>query len=145
MKRAFIAFMICFMCIMQVSAQNDWFWQNPIPQGNALFDIQIIDTETVVAVGGSGTVIKTTNNGTTWTQVHHTGEVLEDLRALSFINTQIGYCAGSNGRILKTEDGGSTWENLRSNTENTLYDIQFASASTGWCAGAEGVILKNSK
>jgi hypothetical protein len=35
-----------------------WFWQNPLPQGNHLYDIFVFDENTAIAVGHSSTVIK---------------------------------------------------------------------------------------
>ena len=43
-----------------------WFWQNPLPQGNHLTSIRFTDANTGYAVGDYGTILKTTNGGTNW-------------------------------------------------------------------------------
>ena len=41
-----------------------WFWQNPLPQGNTLTSVSYIDQNTGWAVGLKGTILKTTNQNT---------------------------------------------------------------------------------
>lgn len=36
----------------QSFAQQGWFWQNPLPQGNPLYGISFTDANTGTAVGG---------------------------------------------------------------------------------------------
>src|ERR1043166_5195450 len=43
-----------------------WFWQNPLPQGNDLFNVAAIDGQHALAIGASGTILQTTDAGTTW-------------------------------------------------------------------------------
>src|SRR5262249_22966559 len=44
-----------------------WFWGNPLPQGNTLHDIAFMPgTTTGYAVGDFGTILKTTDAGSTW-------------------------------------------------------------------------------
>ena len=33
---------------------DDWFWQSPLPQGNDLNDIQVLDGHPVIAAGNVG-------------------------------------------------------------------------------------------
>jgi photosystem II stability/assembly factor-like uncharacterized protein len=49
-----------------IFAQESWSWQNPLPQGNILTGSFAIDSSTFIAVGGTGTIIKTTNSGSNW-------------------------------------------------------------------------------
>src|SRR5712692_1350425 len=48
-------------------AQSGWFWQNPRPQGNRLNAVSAFGSDTVTAVGELGTIVRTTDGGTTWT------------------------------------------------------------------------------
>jgi hypothetical protein len=43
------------------AAAGGWYWQNPLPQGDALQGVAVLDAATTVAVGGY-TVIKTTDS-----------------------------------------------------------------------------------
>lgn len=60
---------LCFVLMCQSGlafAQPGSFWQNPLPQGNHLTGASVVDTNTVIAVGSAGTVMKTTDGGATW-------------------------------------------------------------------------------
>jgi photosystem II stability/assembly factor-like uncharacterized protein len=43
-----------------------WQWQNPLPDGNAIGGVAFADPLTGWAVGGYGTILKTTDGGVTW-------------------------------------------------------------------------------
>ena len=43
------------------NAQQDWIWQNPLPQGNHLHQVHVFDANVVIAVSDAGIVMKTTN------------------------------------------------------------------------------------
>ena len=59
---------------------------------------------------GVGIVIKTTDGGSTWTQLTPNG--IPGLEAMSFVDMQTGYAAGWDGYVIKTTDGGVTWDTL---------------------------------
>jgi hypothetical protein len=42
-----------------------WKWQNPLPQGNRLNDVEVVSGATAVFVGGAGTILH--RSGETWT------------------------------------------------------------------------------
>ena len=62
MKKLFYILLLMF----PVVAFPQWFWQNPLPQGNPLTSIKFTDANTGYAVGYYGTIIKTTNGGSNW-------------------------------------------------------------------------------
>ena len=68
-------------------------------QGNSLF-----------AVGEFGQVLKSEDNGNTWTP----GKVPTSisLTSIAFANDALGYAVGHDGVVLKTEDGGVNWTKL---------------------------------
>jgi photosystem II stability/assembly factor-like uncharacterized protein len=47
-------------------AQSGWTWQNPLPQGNNLNDVQAVSTDIFYAVGDKGTVLKSVTGGASW-------------------------------------------------------------------------------
>ena len=65
-------------------AQLQWTWQNPLPQGNTLKDLCIIDENTAVAVGYCGTIIKTTDGGFHW-EIMNSGTI-QRMYAVQFVN-----------------------------------------------------------
>lgn len=40
---------------------EDWFWQNPLPQGQGLNGVVFVDAATGTAVGDGGMILHTTN------------------------------------------------------------------------------------
>src|SRR3954462_5117305 len=64
-------------------AENrQWFWQNPLPQGNDLRGASFIDANTATLIGAYGTIIRTTDAGSSWTI--ETSGTTETLWAISF-------------------------------------------------------------
>ncbi len=88
-------------------ADSGWFWQNPLPQGHRLFGVATSDPSTVIAVGDFGTILRTTDGGTTWTLQRSGSD--NSLLAVCFVNADTGWAVGRRGTILHTIDGGATW------------------------------------
>ena len=141
MKR-YLSFLsvLCALALSSLQAQQAWHWQNPLPQGNDLEGVHSFNQTTAIAVGSTGTIIKTTDGGCGW--IFKTSSTNESLRAVFFVNDQVGWVAGNHGIILKTADGGETWIIQNNNPTYTLYSIHFIDVNTGWAVGSSGKILK---
>ncbi len=100
------------------------------------------DATTGYAVGGNGTILKTTDGGPNWSPL--ASGTTATLHALHFpTDAATGYAAGSNGTILRTDDGGATWTQDNSATLKTLRALHFPlSSEVGYAAGDAGTILK---
>lgn len=104
-----------------------------------------VDTVTGYIVGGNGKVIKTTNGGANWNEIHDEGGMI--LRAVQFpTNVLTSYAVGDldtgSGTILKTVDG-STWVRQTSNTTDDIRGVHFpVDVGTGWAVGDGGHIVK---
>ena len=61
-------FAVWSLSIKTLSAQLDFEWQNPLPQGNGLRSVSFTDANTGTAVGYLGTILRTTDGGETWHQ-----------------------------------------------------------------------------
>ena len=48
------------------TGDGGWVWQNPLPQGNSLNSGVFVDASHGWAVGEHGTILATTDGGTTW-------------------------------------------------------------------------------
>ncbi len=64
--KLFLQFLLSFFLLTQICFAQ-WFWQNPLPQGNILRSVKFISSSVGWAVGQAGTIINTTNGGTNWT------------------------------------------------------------------------------
>ncbi len=49
------------------SSSSQWFWQNPLPQGNNLRGASFVDANIGTVVGDYGTIVRTTDGGNNWT------------------------------------------------------------------------------
>lgn len=84
-----------------------------IPSVNATRSL-LLDVERVgknlFAAGEFGQVLKSDDNGATWTP----GKVPTSitLTSVAFANDALGYAVGHDGVVLKTEDGGVNWTKL---------------------------------
>src|SRR3989475_6739517 len=90
-------------------------------------------------VGSGGTILATTNGGTSW-KPQKSGS-RENLYDVAFPAPRVGWAVGANGTILKTTDGGAKWTAQKSGTIVSLYDVTFLDEKRGWIAGADGTIL----
>lgn len=124
------------------SQATPWQWINPLPQGNLLNGVWMVSAETTVAVGDLGTVLRTTNGGTTWNVEFNAAGIEEQLFAVQFVSGSVGWAVGESGRILKSTDGGISWLIQDSPLPYDLYALDFVSPTTGWASGFQGTMLK---
>lgn len=122
-------------------AQTGWSWQNSLPQGNRLNDIHVFDASSAIAVGTAGTVMRTTDGGTTWTVQHYVAGTVDNLREVFFTDANIGTAVGQNGIILRTITGGLSWSTQMSGTLVDLSAVYFVNANIGTVVGETGIIL----
>src|SRR3979411_897282 len=76
---------------------RQWFWQNPLPQGNDLRGASFIDTNTASLVGALRTIVRTTDGGNSWTI--QTSGTTQNLWAVSFAGVNNGTVVGEGGTI----------------------------------------------
>ncbi len=101
-------FTLFIFSLLAFSSQAQWVeLDTGIENPPYFYDVYAITPETVVVVGASGTILKTTDGGETWQQ--KTSGTTSNLSKILFATTDIGYIVGGNGTFLKTTDGGETW------------------------------------
>ncbi|MCX6243104.1 MAG: YCF48-related protein [Bacteroidetes bacterium] len=104
------------------------------------YGIEFPDLNTGFIAGFDGTIMKTTNAGTTWLPlVSGVSRVLWSIFFTDFFN---GVAVGDLGTIVHTTNGGATWATVNSGTTNSLRSVFFASSSTGVAVGANGTVLR---
>ncbi len=145
MRTCYLLLTLCILFCFTISYSQglQWTWQNPTPQGNDLYSVHAISTTTVVAVGEVGSIIRTTNGGSTWTLIK-SGYCGSDatLYDVYFPTSTIGYAVGDGGVILKSTNAGASWQPQTSGKTSTLYGVSFVNKDTGVVVGASGVILR---
>ena len=106
-----------FSMLIGLSFSQTWN-QVTVPTTENLLDIEFPEESVGVGyIGGeNGLLLKTTDGGTTWTEVNHSGidiPVNFHFRDLEFANANVGYAAldGTQG-IYKTINGGLNWTEM---------------------------------
>jgi photosystem II stability/assembly factor-like uncharacterized protein len=94
---------------------------------------------TFVAVGQSGKVIRSTDDGSSWDNV--TSGTGDYLRGISFANSTF-VAVGSGGTIIRSTDNGSSWDDVNSGTSKVLRGITFGN-NIFLAVGDDGTIVKS--
>jgi len=120
---------------------------HPKPQGNSLRYVKAVTPTTWYAVGYSGTFMKTTNSGSTWTFYTNAGGTQawgqgKLLYSGWFFDANTGVVCGASGWIARTTNAGATWDSIGTTSTSTHYGIHFINNSTGFIAGTSGKVLK---
>ena len=120
------------------SAPTGWHWQNPLPQGNTLTGVKIVGTHSVVAVGYSGSIIRSDDDAATWSVIR--SGIAEHFWGVDLADAYTGMAVALDGTILKTTDGGESWFSVRTGGPNPLLAISMSSPRSAVVGGA-GTIL----
>ena len=129
--------------LFTVSAQAQWKWLNPKPQGNDLRAVCILDQNTWFAAGTVGTIIKTTNGGTSWSIQNLTHRSrYTSFEDICFPSADTGYLTDYYGEIFRTTDGGTTWDSVFYEVDESLSDAYFSDNMHGVVVGSSGLILR---
>jgi len=102
------------------------------------------DTSVTYIVGRSGTIVRSLDQGMTWT-LHPSG-VNNDLNGIDFIGSGIDQiiAVGDSGLVLRSSDGGETWSPVNSGVIKNLNSVYSLSSFITIIAGDEGTVLKSS-
>lgn len=121
-------------------------WLSPMPQGYSLYDVGALDSNTVIAVGAKGTIIRTTDRGRTWA-VSNNADNMEAIEKVSYIDGTAAYAVGwfsvrlpnaviYRSFVLKSIDNGLTWLRIFSpNVQTQITGVHFLDANTGYIVG----------
>lgn len=102
--------------------------------------VYFINQTTGIAVGKTGTIIRTTDEGLTWSLIP--SPLQSNLEGVWFVDDLVGVAVGASGTVLRTEDGGLTWNSISIGTTDQLNAIYFINATTGYVVGNNGLIYK---
>lgn len=143
--KTFLYVFCLIVTIPQTKVYSQWIWQNPIPQGNRLWDIKFININTGWTCGEYGTMMKTVNGGINWNFISINPH--PDFKSLYFINSETGFVSGNDtikSYIYKTTNGGINFEIIFTANTSELPNIIFTDADNGWTAGESGKIYHSS-
>lgn len=95
-----------------------------------------------VAVGKSGLILMTNNNGKTWER--RATDTSKVLAAISFGDSNHAFVVGNGGTLLATDDGGSTWRSQASGSKDQLLGVHALDSRNAHVVGAFGTLLSTS-
>ena len=107
-----------------------------------LYDVHFVDAQMGWAVGDRGTILKTSDGGTTWHL--QTSSVECRLESVHFVDHQQGWAAGGYavpyshraiGVLLRTRDGGQTWSQQENQFLPWLRQVEFVDQQQGFAIG----------
>jgi len=142
----FMVILTTFVALLQLTrgkalTQEGWYEQHPLLGGQAgqLNAVCFIDANTATAVAGDGSILRTTDGGSTWrNQVSGTkGRLL----SVCFVDTMTGTAVGLGGTIISTTDGGITWVREPTGVPYAYRGVCFTDAHTGTVVG-NGIIVR---
>jgi photosystem II stability/assembly factor-like uncharacterized protein len=111
-----------------------------------LNDVCFPNLTTGYAVGGRGTIIKTTDSGMNWASVSTDVIGINEINCVYFVTADIGWVGDGSGDIFKTTDGGASWTKQSKpsgyNGNPMLTAIKFIDVNTGYVVGTQGVCWK---
>lgn len=97
-----------------------------------LQDIYFINSNTGIAVGMNGKIIRTTDAGSTWISV--ASGTANALFSLDFPDNMTGFTGGQTGTVLRTLNGGGSWS-PRTGCGININSIAFFNINIGITAG----------
>lgn len=109
--------------------------------GNMLQGVTVLVPNTAIAVGMSGTIIKITGGGSSWSYKNFPTPYR--LKAVAFTTFSNGVVVGDRGLIIRTTDNGNTWSQVNAPIQSySLNAVTFSGTQVGYAVGGAGTIMK---
>lgn len=106
---------------------NEWY--------NAIWFVTSLEG---YVVGSGGTILKTTNGGSSWVQL--TSGTTLDLYTIFFVSATTAWVGGDDGIILQTMNSGNTWTNQFQSVSWEFNDLFFTDVNNGVAVGTYGMM-----
>lgn len=114
MKKILFSFLVLHVIISidVFSQQSGWVWQNPLPQGNDLFNIKMFNSGTGYCRSYFG-ILKSTDFGSSWSIIKYDKRI----NYVFFLNETTGYYSQTDissgiSEIFKSVNGGLNWQRI---------------------------------
>jgi gliding motility-associated-like protein len=149
-KLHYVFFTILLSVIAQITFgqsfynTTNWRFSNPKQFGFFISDIDFVDNNKGIAVGGNSGIAYTSDGGATWkygafTFIGTTNvEIGCAFQDVHFASANVAYAVGTNGCMAKTTDAGATWSLIKSplyaNVKN-INTVWFLNENKGYIAG----------
>ncbi len=133
----------------QVAALTRLHWALVAPEVSAeeMAALRWLDATTVLAVGATGSVIRSADAGQTWNVVvERDAAHTVDLQGLGVAPAgQVAVAVGAQGLVLRSADGGVHWLTMRAAAAGAadLHAVSFVDATTVVAASNDGSVLRS--
>jgi photosystem II stability/assembly factor-like uncharacterized protein len=144
MKLTFFLLLFILSLSEKTFSQTEWEWKNPVPAGTRISSICFTNTTNAIAAGQNGSLIRSTDGGTTWKVAQQL--TLKEINCLTFGNEDFGVAAGKEC-IYTTTDAGKTWKDTYPSPDfpndgpYSCIDVQLTKKNNGWIT-ASGKFLR---
>lgn len=112
---------------------------NLIGEAQHLRSVGLLSQQVIVSVGDAGTILKTTNGGTSWFSAP--GYTDKNLNHIQILNEARSIVVGDSGTILRSLNLNE-WLPLTVPTSFNLNSVHFLNNSLGFVVGDNGIILR---
>ena len=128
----FISCCIALMLLLTGSASAQWTVEYQVEMLDGYYGIVFPSATVGYIVGGAGSILKTTDGGSTW--VAQTSPGPDSFFDVFFKSETEGWAVGDNGVIAHTTDGGTNWVAHTQSKVLTTSDINviYFVGSLGW-------------
>jgi len=123
------------------TTRRDFYWQNPLPQGNTLNGVSAVDDRTAWAVGEGNSIIRSTDGGGRWI-VQEPGVNGTVFQGVAAVDLNTAWAVGHDGTVVRTTDGGSNWIEKPVSTWRDINGICAVDSMTAWIVCDGGRIFK---
>ncbi len=131
----------------EIFSQEEWYWQNPLPQGNHIRTIISLDENNIVAGGLKGFFIKSSDAGISWDMSYLSQNFSgSELKYFSSDNTLFAFVGDQvvGGTILyKSTDRGTNWDSIFIFNNWGMADLDKNSDNVFFAVGGSGKIYKS--
>lgn len=118
----------------------DYFEHQTSGTTNTLRSITFIDQNTGICVGGSSTILRTSNGGTNWVNIDISTSAAYYTCA-AFVNASTAFVTSDSGQLLKTTNAGVNWT-ISNFSTNPLKYVYFLNSSLGFIGGANSTLYR---
>jgi len=135
-SKFFLLVMIFIFFFLSIAiAQEEWSRQKSLVLSNTLNDLFVFDENSMIAVGDSGTVTRTSDGGESWDIQYSVCGIESELDYVHFIDDLNGW-ATAGGCIIQTSDGGKTWVKYPELGFEWIRDVYFRDKNNWWATYA---------
>jgi len=139
MMKNYFAAMFTLFLIISASVKTEAQWQEQTsPVSVTLWTVSAVDKSVAWAGGDAGTVLRTTDGGTTWTSVGGGAIGTDPVYNIFGIDDMTALCTTSSSSstfIYRTTDGGTTWTQVFTQAGGFLDAIWMYDTNNGFVYG----------